>query len=231
MQAANVPPGLEYLLQVDSLIVKQKVEWIEAILGCETKNKYKILNTMGQQIYDAKEDTGCMTRMCCGPNRPFDLEITDDQGNELIHLYRPLRCTSCLVPCFLQVLEVYSPPGNLIGTVEQEWSMCTPKYVIKDGQGQVALSIEGPLCTFSLCGSVEFQVLSPDGSEQVGKISKEWSGLLKEAFTDADIFGISFPVDLDVRMKAVLLGACFLIDYNYFEKKGNKESDGIGMMD
>ena len=36
-------------------------------------------------------------------------------------------------------------------------------------------------------------------------------------------------MDLDVRMKAVLLGACMLIDFNFFEKKGNQENDQIGM--
>jgi len=54
-------------------------------------------------------------------------------------------------------------------------------------------------------------VLSSDGSRQVGVISKQWSGIAREAFTDADVFGISFPMDLDVKMKAVMLGACFLI--------------------
>lgn len=54
-------------------------------------------------------------------------------------------------------------------------------------------------------------MLSPDGSTQVGKISKQWTGLAKEAFTDADNFGITFPIDLDVKMKATLLGAVFLI--------------------
>ena len=58
------------------------------------------------------------------------------------------------------------------------------------------MRIEGPVCTYSICGDVEFQVLSPDGSTEVGKISKQWSGLLREAFTDADNFGISFPMDL-----------------------------------
>jgi len=86
------------------------------------------------------------------------------------------------------------------------------------------------LCTYSVCGSVEFQILSRDGGTQVGKISKKWSGLLREAFTDADNFGISFPVDLDVRMKAVMLGACFLIDFMFFEKSQNQEQDGIGML-
>ena len=59
------------------------------------------------------------------------------------------------------------------------------------------------------------QVLSAEGSTQVGKISKQWSGFAKETFTDADNFGISFPMDLDVKMKAVLLGAVFLIVSNY----------------
>lgn len=54
-------------------------------------------------------------------------------------------------------------------------------------------------------------MLSADGDVQVGKISKQWTGLAKEVFTDADNFGISFPVDLDVKMKATLLGAVFLI--------------------
>ena len=103
-------------------------------------------------------------------------------------------------------------------------SLCEPQFVVKDQDGNVALRIEGPLCTYSICGDVEFKVMSPDGSTEVGKISKQWSGLAREAFTDADNFGISFPMDLDVRMKAVLMGAVFLIDFMFFEKKANEES-------
>lgn len=45
----------------------------------------------------------------------------------------------------------------------------------------------------------------------MGRISKQWGGLLREALTDSDDFGLQFPMDLDMRMKAVLLGATFLI--------------------
>ncbi len=109
-----------------------------------------------------------------------------------------------------------SPPGHVIGYVTQEWSICIPKFRIEDSTGECILRIEGPFCTFSICGDVEFQVLSKDGSTQVGKITKQWSGLVREAFTDADNFGISFPIDLDVSTKAVLLGACFLIVRIFF---------------
>ena len=54
------------------------------------------------------------------------------------------------------------------------------------------------------------QVFTKDGTE-VGKVTKQWTGFVQEHFTDADNFGINFPMDLDVRVKATMLGALFLI--------------------
>lgn len=44
----------------------------------------------------------------------------------------------------------------------------------------------------------------------IGKISKYWSGFVNNVFTNADNFGIHVPADLDVRVKAAMIGACFL---------------------
>ena len=52
---------------------------------------------------------------------------------------------------------------------------------------------------------------SAEGETPVGQIRKQWSGIVKEYFTDADNFGITFPMDLDVNVKATLMAACFLI--------------------
>ena len=124
---------------------------------------------------------------------------------------RPLRCQSCCFPCCLQEIEVTfftsidcddcplssfwclfvccdhcedqvsSPPGSVIGTVEQEWSCLYPRFasshffishqswdvvifiltirfVIKDEAGSAILKIEGPLCPCSCCGDVDFNV-------------------------------------------------------------------------
>lgn len=40
---------------------------------------------------------------------------------------------------------------------------------------------------------------------------------MQEGFTDANNFGISFPMDLDIKINAMMLGACFLIDFMFFE--------------
>lgn len=58
-----------------------------------------------------------------------------------------------------------------------------------------------------------------DESQQIGKISKQWSGITKEWFTNADNFGIQFPMDLDVKVKGTLLGALFLIEFMFFEQQ------------
>lgn len=55
-----------------------------------------------------------------------------------------------------------------------------------------------------------------DESSVIGRISKQWTGFEAEAFTDADNFSLQFPMDLDVKIKAVLLGACFLIVSNMY---------------
>ena len=66
-----------------------------------------------------------------------------------------------------------------------------------------------------------FQVLTLDG-EKVGRVTKQWTGVIKEALSDADNFGITFPMDLDVKVKASLLAACLLIDFMFFEERQSK---------
>jgi len=49
-----------------------------------------------------------------------------------------------------------------------------------------------------------------NGDVELGQITKEFK-LTKEVFTDADNFRCTFPLDLDVKTKAGVLGAALLI--------------------
>ncbi|KAF5280172.1 hypothetical protein FQR65_LT15035 [Abscondita terminalis] len=220
-----LPPGLEYLSMVDQLIINQTVEMLEVFSGFETANKYKVKNSVGQMVFLAREESGCCARNCCGNLRKFEMRIVDMTSRQAIHLKRPFACQSCCFPCCLQKLEVCAPPGVVVGYVEQNWNPLFPSFSIKNSSDDVVLNIKGPLCTSSCCCSdVKFKVMSANGSVKVGKIYKQWSGVVKEMMTDADNFVITFPLDLDVRIKAVLLAACFLIDMMYFESSDSKNS-------
>jgi hypothetical protein len=84
---------------------------------------------------------------------------------------------------------VYDANGSFLGSIDQNWTLFFPVFSVKDATGKTVLKLKGPFCTFSFCGDVQFGVYSRDGSMQVGKLVKQWSGLAREAFTDADHFG------------------------------------------
>ncbi|KAF3827204.1 hypothetical protein GH733_002690, partial [Mirounga leonina] len=206
----DCPPGLEYLSQIDQILIHQQIELLE---GFETNNRYEIKNSFGQRIYFAAEDTDFCTRNCCGASRPFTMRILDNMGQEVITLERPLKCDSCCFPCCLQEVSY----------VIQIWHPCMPRFTIQNERREDVLKFIAPCLLCSCCADVDFEVRdvvmftglaflikSLDEENVVGKISKQWTGFMREAFTDADNFGIQFPLDLDVKMKAVMLGACFL---------------------
>lgn len=100
----------------------------------------------------------------------------------------------------------------------QEWHPYLPKLTVQNKRREPRLKIQGACVVCQCWSDVNFDVKSLDETVMVGQISKQWVGFLRESFTNADNFGISFPMNLDVKVKAVMLGACFLIDFMYFKK-------------
>uniref|UniRef100_A0A674CJJ9 Phospholipid scramblase n=1 Tax=Salmo trutta TaxID=8032 RepID=A0A674CJJ9_SALTR len=191
-----LPPGF---VPPKDPVMMPKVNLAEVVLGLEVKHNYIVKNNVGQQVFAVAE------KECC------TLQFWDNLGEEVMTLMRPLRCDCCCFPCCLQELEVQSPPGSPIGYVVQEWHPYLPKPTVQIKRREPQLKIHGPYVVCHCCSDVNFDVKFLDETVVVGQISKQWVGFLREVFTDADNFGISFPMDLDVKVKAVLLGCVILI--------------------
>jgi hypothetical protein len=75
-------PGLEYLCNVDQLVVHQVVTMSEVFSNYEANNKYLVKDKIGQIIYYAYEDNNCcVTRGSTG--RPFVMKLLDRYENEV----------------------------------------------------------------------------------------------------------------------------------------------------
>ncbi|CAB3408050.1 unnamed protein product [Caenorhabditis bovis] len=224
----GVPSGLEYLTYLDHLMVYQLKELIEIVTDWETRNKYVLKNANGEQTYYAFEESGCCVRQCCAENRGFIMHIVDNFKKEVITIKRDFKCCaggmSCLAfcGCCQQECTVESPTAGLLGSIRQRCACCSSAFDVLDSNGDVIFKIDGPCsCLMIGCQDKEFPIKTLNGTV-IGAITKKWGGFCREALTDADTFAVNFPGDLDVKLKAVLLGATFLIDFMEFEKPSNR---------
>ncbi|XP_053455833.1 phospholipid scramblase 4-like isoform X1 [Nycticebus coucang] len=224
----NCPPGLEYLTQLDKIHVFQHFEPLKMITHFEANNRYDVKNNSDQMVYIVNEDTNESTRNTYHSLRPFVLRVTDCMGREIMTMQRPFRCSCCCCCCpsARQEMEVQCPPGVTLGFVKQDWSLCRAVYSIQNEKKESEMRVRGP-CILTDGGSDSvYEVTSPDGVSHIGRIIRQWRGVLSLT-TDADHFDIQFPLDLDVKMKAMIFGACFLIDFMYYEGIPQQDSSRV----
>ena len=189
-------------------MVRQQKEWGEILSGLETKNKYTISDVYGERLFLAAEEAGSMLlRWFLKALRPFTIAVFTEEGQEVLRVMRPFRF-------YFHRAEVVGSQGQSLGVIERRFSILRRVYSVLDRAGVEVYQLFGPILH-----PWTFQIRK-DGVE-CGKITKKWSGLMKEGITDADNFGVMFPADGDVESKALFLGAVFLIDFVHFENKGN----------
>lgn len=216
--------GLEALASTDMVFVKEQVKLLETFCCCELNNEYDVLNNRGKKIFTAKEKTCWCTRYFCGPCRPFTIEICDLQGNVCLTIKRPLRVCHCCCPTCCQQITVLDAQLQPVGFVSQQCSLKRPMFEIQSKDSECLFLIKGPCRCIPYCCRTDFKITSQDGYSKVGRLTKKWSGGLKEMFTDADNFGVEFPVHLNVDIKSTILAAVFLIDFMYFEESANRKT-------
>lgn len=213
----------EYFLNASYFSLKQQVELGKVVLGLEFQNTYSLRDQNNARVMYAKEQSNFFTRQCCGNMRNFEVTISDFKNNEVVTFKRPLSCSWFCGKFCKDKMFVHSKDDRLLGSIEQKFSVFKPNLLLKDAAGKTVFKLKGPCwpcrtCSWVCgCNHVDFKLLTNNGVE-VGRIVKKWSGILKEAFTDADNFTITFPRDLSLEMKAVCMGALILIDFEYFEE-------------
>lgn len=197
------------LAEASALIIHQHKEWGEIVFGFETRNKYTVMDSMNHLLFEAEEEGGSFTtvlkRIFLTRWRPFTMDLFTSEGEGVFCLKRPFRF-------YFHEIEIRTSNGIPLGTVRRRFSLVRRIYSVLDRNGNEIFRLFGPILhpwTF---------LIRKENEEEIGKITKKWSGLLKETFTDADNFGVTFPRDLPLEKKALLLGAVFLIDFVHFEK-------------
>jgi uncharacterized protein YxjI len=201
--------AVKRLSSTTGLAVSQQKEWGEILTGFETRNRYVISDESGNSLYLATEEPGSvLIRWFLKALRPFTINVLTEDGHAVMRVTRPFRF-------YFHKAEVLDSQGQSIGVIERRFSLLRRIYSVFNSSGQEVFRLFGPILhpwTFHI----------KKGEAEHGKILKKWSGLLKEGVTDSDNFGVMFPAGWDVKLKALFLGAVFLLDFAHFENQGNR---------
>ena len=190
----------------EELIVRQVVEGLEAITGFETRNRYEVLTPDGQQVMFAYEESGGLSRFFLSSHRPLDIHVVDTDGNPILTASRDFFW-------FLSHLNMSDESGRHVGALNRQFGF-KRRFILTDRNDQPLGEITG-----SMFRPYTFFVNDLGSGEEIGRVTKQWSGFGREAFTDADTFQVLFnDPDRSEEFRFLLLTAAFAIDLDFFEK-------------
>ncbi|KAF8366280.1 hypothetical protein PRIPAC_84109 [Pristionchus pacificus] len=205
----DIPPGLEYLFTIGSAHVQQMTTNID------TPNKYMIYNDQGHFIYFAQEvQTGgeFVAAQMVGDSRGFRIRVTDAMGRTVFTVFRSSKLwTNC-------EMIVEAPPGTPCGYASfQSNILCRGVMTIMDQFRRPILTIPFPSERDAHLSDRGYPLMM--GGLLVGAIVRKFPGFAKQIMTNCDNFAITFPAELEPRVKCVLLACAILIDFIDFEDK------------
>lgn len=201
------------LTQYTELIVRQRVEMTEAFSGFETANRYQVSTPEGTPVAYAHEESGFMARMFLKNHRPLTIVVRDADG-------QPLLTASRRFFWFWSHLHVSDGSGMYVGSLRRRFTWVGRRIIVEDSTGAEVARIRGRLLRPNT-----FMVYQ-NGTE-VARVTKRWSGLLRESFSDADTFQVQMEGPrLGQQFCLLMLAAAFAVDLDFFEKGGR--GGGLG---
>ena len=191
------------------LVIKQKRELAELFLGFETRNQYLVFDQNGAPCGSiAEQGTGVKAffkRMFLKSHRPFVIHVTDASGKVILEFSRPFFF-------LFSDITVRIPNGPVLGSAHRRFGIINKKYDLRDANGAKFAELKsGRLRLWT------FAIRDKEGNE-VARISKKWSGLLKEYFTDTDNFMVEFGnKNWTPQQRAVIFATSISVDFDFFE--------------
>ncbi|XP_018339129.1 PREDICTED: phospholipid scramblase 1-like isoform X2 [Trachymyrmex septentrionalis] len=206
----NAITGTQFLDGVEQLEIQQVID-LSTLLGRLDKGiQYRVKVPRAETLFLAMESKMETESRLCGWYKGFVLNVLDQCGETAFIIRKDPSLLH--VPCSRQRITVES--ANIIGSVEKNFSPIGPSFTVYNAIQEPLCNIYGPFtCDCCMFKEAQFQIVSLDGSHQVASLIHQW-----DHFAVDYILLLTFPVDTDVRLKSLLLGASFLIEYLYFHR-------------
>ena len=198
------------------ILVHQIKEWGEILVGFESRNRYELKDEHGALLGYAAEEGGglgrALGRQFFGSGRKATMHVLDPAGKEVARGSKPFTW-------FFHRVDVFAGERKL-GTIHRRFSVLERRFTVETADGSELFTVHSAFLrvwTFKLL----FR------GQEVGVIKKQWGGMLKEMFSDADVFGLEYDDLPELEaVRPLLIFATLLVDLVHFE---NNAGGGGGL--
>lgn len=211
------PAGLECLLDTSQLVMHTGNFRHDLFFNVKNIRRMEAINEMRRVLFYIEQD----------PPPPlfensFLFRFYNRNKQEVMQVYNPAShtCLACGLSwqwfrfCRFQAV-VYSPPGTVAGFIKRQQTCFVQEFEILGPCEEVLLRLRG--------SPTDLKVYSVDLQHELGRLSIHgWVGVMHEIRRTAGDYGLTFPIDLDVRVKALLLSSVIAIDWLYSTEGGRK---------
>jgi uncharacterized protein YxjI len=128
---------------------------------------------------------------------PTKLDVVDATGTPFLVIDKPW---------FSWRVSVQEPDGRTIGSIMRRLKLGKPIYTLSGPGGEEVGEIRGEDWR-----SRNFQVVDRAGGE-IGRVTKQWRGLLTEALTDADTYAVNFSPIATADQRALTFAGALTVD-------------------
>jgi uncharacterized protein YxjI len=187
------------LLSRDVLVINQKPKLVELT------NEYRILDESGNEIGQIREEGQSKAKKLLRLVSSVDqflthrLSVYDKEDGKVLELVRPAKLLKSTV-------EVSDGGGGRVGRIVQQNVLGKKRFSL-EGSG------EEPIGSINAENwrAWDFAIEDQQGNE-VGRITKKWAGLLREAFTTADHYVLNITGEASPDLRLLMLASAAGID-------------------
>jgi uncharacterized protein YxjI len=204
------------LLERNVLVIDQKPKLIELT------NEYRILDDAGNEVGVIREEGQSKAKKVFRFFSDVDqflthrLAVYDREGAKVLELLRPAKI-------FKSTLQVSDDQGRSAGKIVQENFMGKKRFRLEGPGGDALGSINAENWM-----SWDFAIHDPDGNE-VGRITKNWRGVLSEAFTTADRYLLNITGMVSPELRLLMVASAAGVDTAL--KQDDRSGIGVGGFD
>jgi uncharacterized protein YxjI len=187
------------LLSHDVLVISQKAKIIEMT------DEYRVFDDAGIEIGTIREleqsTTKKAVRLFSGVDQflTHKLGVFDRDGQQVLLLERPAKLLKSKI-------KVSDAEGTARGAILQENVVGKKHFALVDGRGDEIGSIDGEHWM-----SWDFAIHDRTGAE-VGRITKQWAGILKEGYTTADTYILQVEAEVSPDLRLLMFASAAGLD-------------------